>query len=94
MARELFKSFDAVICPVMPTPALSARPFAESRNPHIDIDARTIPIPINWRGPASHLPGLPATAIPIGLSPARLADRGADPRPVAGRSHAVKAGPN
>jgi amidase len=67
--RELFKSFDAVICPVMPTPAYLQDHSPDQEKRHIDIDGKKFPYPdqLAWPGIAT-LPGLPATAIPIGLS--------------------------
>ena len=71
--RALFREFDAVICPVTPTPA-----FPHDHSP--DQDGRTLMIngaphpysdSIFWAGPAT-LPGLPATALPIGRSPEGL----------------------
>jgi amidase len=71
--RELFKSFDAVICPVMPTPAYphDHSPEQESRRVNIDGKDYVYPDQLSWPGIAT-LPGLPATAIPIGLSPEGL----------------------
>jgi amidase len=71
--RELFKSFDAVICPVMPTPAYPHDHSDEQETRRIDIDGRDYVYPdqLTWPGLAT-LPGLPATAIPIGLSPEGL----------------------
>jgi amidase len=71
--RELFKSFDAVICPVMPTPAYphDHSPDQEMRRIEIDGKAYVYPDQLAWAGIAT-LPGLPATAIPIGLSPEGL----------------------
>jgi len=68
--RELFKSFDAVICPVMPTPAYphNHSPEQETRRINIDGKDHVYPDQLSWPGIAT-LPGLPATAIPIGLSP-------------------------
>jgi amidase len=68
--RELFKSFDAVICPVMPTPAYPQDHSPEQETRRIDIDGKEYPYPdqLAWAGIAT-LPGLPATAIPLGLSP-------------------------
>ncbi len=67
--RDLFKSFDAVICPIMPTPAYAHdhRPDQEQRT--ITIDGRKFPYldQLVWPGVAT-LPGLPATAIPVGRS--------------------------
>jgi amidase len=71
--RELFRSFDAVICPVMPTPAYPHDHSPEQEKRRIDIDgkAHAYPDQLAWPGIAT-LPGLPATAIPIGLSPEGL----------------------
>jgi amidase len=71
--RELFKSFDAVICPVMPTPAYphDHSPEQETRRINIDGKDHVYPDQLAWPGIAT-LPGLPATAIPIGLSPEGL----------------------
>jgi amidase len=68
--RELFKSFDAAICPVMPTPAYphNHSPEQETRRINIDGKDHVYPDQLSWPGIAT-LPGLPATAIPIGLSP-------------------------
>jgi amidase len=68
--RELFKSFDAVICPVMPTPAYPHNHSPEQETRRINIDGKDYIYPdqLSWPGIAT-LPGLPATAIPIGLSP-------------------------
>jgi amidase len=71
--RELFNSFDAVICPVMPTPAYphdhslpqDARRINIDGKDHLNRDQMA------WAGIAT-LPGLPSTAIPIGLSPQGL----------------------
>jgi amidase len=67
--RELFKSFDAVICPIMPTPAYPHDHSPEQETRHVDIDGKDYPYPdqLAWPGIAT-LPGLPATAIPLGLS--------------------------
>jgi amidase len=68
--RELFQSFDAVICPVMPTPAYPHDHSAEQEARRIPIDGKdhVYPDQLAWPGIAT-LPGLPATAIPIGFSP-------------------------
>src|SRR5271156_2594667 len=71
--RAFFREFDAVICPVAPTPA-----FPHDHSP--DQDSRTLmingaPHPYSdsffWAGVVT-LPGLPATALPIGRSPEGL----------------------
>jgi amidase len=71
--RGLFRTFDAVICPVMPTPAYPHDHSPEQETRRIDIDGKDYPYPdqLAWAGIAT-LPGLPATAIPIGLSPEGL----------------------
>jgi amidase len=67
--RNLFRTFDAVICPIMPTPAYPHDHSPEQEERRVDIDG--VPYPyadqLAWPGVAT-LPGLPATAIPLGLS--------------------------
>ncbi len=67
--RELFKSFDAVICPVMPTPAYPHDHSEPQEERRIKIDGKDYVYPdqLAWAGIAT-LPGLPATAIPIGFA--------------------------
>ena len=71
--RELFKSFDAVICPIMPTPAYPHDHSQDQETRRIDIDGKPYVYPdqLAWPGIAT-LPGLPSTAIPLGLSPEGL----------------------
>jgi amidase len=71
--RELFRHFDAVICPIMPTPAYPHDHSEDQETRRIDIDGKAYVYPnqLAWPGIAT-LPGLPATAIPIGLSPQGL----------------------
>jgi amidase len=66
--RELFKTFDAVICPVMPTPAYPHDHSPEQEKRRVNIDGKDYPYPdqLAWPGIAT-LPGLPSTAIPLGL---------------------------
>jgi amidase len=71
--RQLFAEFDAVVCPITPTPA-----FPHDHNPNplerrIDIDGVEYPYfdQLVWAGLAT-MPGLPATAVPAGRSPAGL----------------------
>ncbi|MGY3620506.1 amidase [Bradyrhizobium sp. USDA 10063] len=68
--RELFKTFDAVICPVMPTPAYphDHSPEQEKRRITIDGKEHVYPDQLAWPGIAT-LPGLPSTAIPTGFAP-------------------------
>ena len=67
--RELFKSFDAVICPIMPTPAYPHDHSPDQEQRRINVDGKDYIYldQLAWPGTAT-LPGLPATAIPIGLS--------------------------
>jgi amidase len=67
--RTLFGTYDAVICPVMPTPAYPHDHSDDQEKRRIEIDgkAHVYPDQLAWPGIAT-LPGLPATAIPIGLS--------------------------
>jgi amidase len=67
--RELFETFDAVICPIMPTPAYphDHSPEQEKRRIRIDETDYVYADQLAWPGIAT-LPGLPATAIPLGLS--------------------------
>lgn len=67
--RRLFTEFDAVVCPITPTPAF---PHDHHPNPlerHIDIDGTEYPYfdQLVWAGVAT-MPGLPATAVPAGRS--------------------------
>ncbi len=66
--RALFREWDVVVCPVMPTPAFphDHTPLATRR---LRIDGGEYPYSdqLVWAGMAT-LPGLPATAIPVGLS--------------------------
>lgn len=72
--RELFRHFDAVICPVMPTPPYphdQATEDQEVRRISIDGEPHVYVDQLVWPGIAT-LPGLPATALPIGQSPEGL----------------------
>jgi amidase len=66
--RELFTEFDVVLCPVMPTPAFGHDHGAMAQR-RIDIDGTDYDYfdQIALAGVAT-LPGLPATALPIGTS--------------------------
>lgn len=67
--RDLFGTFDAVICPIMPTPAYphDHSPDQDSRRIAIEGKDFVYPDQLAWPGIAT-LPGLPATAIPLGLN--------------------------
>jgi amidase len=68
--RELFKTFDAVICPIMPTPAYPHDHSPEQAKRRITVDGKehVYPDQLAWPGIAT-LPGLPSTAIPTGFAP-------------------------
>lgn len=67
--RALFRTFDAVISPVMPTPAFLHDHSADQEVRTIDIDGTLYPYvdQLVWPGLAT-APGLPATAVPVTLS--------------------------
>jgi amidase len=67
--RQLFQSFDAVICPIMPTLAYPHDHSPEQDKRRINVDGKDYIYSdqLAWPGIAT-LPGLPATAIPLGLS--------------------------
>jgi len=71
--NELFRDWDVVVCPSMPTPAFVHDHSSPLPTRHIQIDGKDYPYfdQMVWPGIAS-LPGLPATAAPIALSPAGL----------------------
>jgi amidase len=71
--RALFREFDAVVCPIMPTPAYPHDHSAEQESRRITVDGRQYPYvdQLVWPGIAT-CPGLPSTAIPLGLSPEGL----------------------
>jgi amidase len=67
--RALFQEFDAVICPIMPTPAYPHNHEPDQNKRVIDIDGKAYPYvdQLLWPGIAT-LPGLPSTAIPAAMS--------------------------
>ncbi|MFF7943162.1 amidase [Nocardia gamkensis] len=71
--RRLFAEFDAVVCPITPTPAFPHNHNGDLEDRHIDIDGVEYPYfdQLVWAGVAT-MPGLPATAIPAGRSPEGL----------------------
>jgi len=71
--RQLFAEFDAVVCPVTPTPAFPHDHHPDPLARRIDIDGAGYPYfdQLVWAGLAT-MPGLPATAVPAGRSPEGL----------------------
>ncbi|MVU83486.1 amidase [Nocardia sp. ET3-3] len=71
--RRLFAEFDVVVCPITPTPAFPHDHSTDMMQKRIDIDGVAYPFGDQhiWPGVAT-MPGLPATAIPTGLSPEGL----------------------
>lgn len=71
--RALFKEFDAVICPIMPTPAYPHDHSPDQSARTITIDGKPYPYSdqLVWPGVAT-MPGLPSTTIPVGTSPEGL----------------------
>jgi len=67
--RQLFAEFDAVVCPITPTPAFPHDHNGGLEDRRIDIDGVAYPYfdQLVWAGVAT-MPGLPATAIPTGRS--------------------------
>ncbi|WP_336082417.1 amidase [Nocardia sp. SSK8] len=67
--RQLFTEFDVVLCPITPTPAFPHNHDGGLDDRHLDIDGVAYPYfdQLVWAGMAT-MPGLPATAIPTGLS--------------------------
>jgi amidase len=67
--RAFFQQFDAVVCPVLPTPAFPHDHSDEQASRTLKVDDKTMLYQdmLLWPGVAT-LPGLPATAIPTGLS--------------------------
>ena len=71
--RQVFAEFDAVVCPITPTPAFPHDHDPDLLERRIDIDGVGYPYfdQLVWAGLAT-MPGLPATAIPAGRSPEGL----------------------
>ncbi|MFG3250362.1 amidase [Streptomyces sp. NPDC048187] len=71
--RQLFAQFDAVVCPITPTPAFPHDHDPDLLGRRIDVDGVEYPFfdQLVWAGLAT-MPGLPATAVPAGLSPEGL----------------------
>jgi len=66
--RQLFREWDVVVCPVMPTLAFS-HDHKDMNAREIVVDGKVIPYVAQsmWSSVAT-LTGLPATAMPIGIS--------------------------
>ncbi|WP_280401827.1 amidase [Nocardia carnea] len=71
--RQLFTEFDAVVCPISPTPAFPHNHDGGLEDRRIEIDGVEYPYfdQLVLAGVAT-MPGLPATAIPAGRSPEGL----------------------
>jgi amidase len=70
--RQLFREWDVVLCPVMPTPAF-AHDHSEMGTRQIAVDGKQVPYADQSMWPSvATLTGLPATAMPIGRSPEGL----------------------
>jgi amidase len=71
--RAFFGEFDALICPIMPTPAFAHDHSPDQAQRRIVVDGKDYPYQdqLFWPGVAT-CPGLPATAIPLGLAPGGL----------------------
>ncbi|MDQ1289622.1 MAG: amidase [Actinomycetota bacterium] len=67
--RQFFAGFDAVVCPITPTPAFPHDHTPDLLDRRIDIDGARYPYldQLVWAGLAT-MPGLPATAVPAGRS--------------------------
>ncbi len=67
--RAFFAEFDALICPIMPTPAYPHDHLPDQTRRRIAVDGKDYPYQdqLFWPGVAT-CPGLPATAIPLGLT--------------------------
>jgi amidase len=71
--RAFFGEFDALICPIMPTPAYPHDHSPDQARRRIVVDGKEYPYQdqLFWPGVAT-CPGLPSTAIPLGLAPGGL----------------------
>ncbi|MFJ6833420.1 amidase [Streptomyces sp. NPDC091209] len=71
--RQFFAEFDAVVCPVTPTPAFPHDHNPDPRERCLDIDGVEYPYfdQLVWAGLPT-MPGLPATAVPADRSPEGL----------------------
>ncbi|MEW2524199.1 amidase [Streptomyces sp. NPDC047071] len=71
--RRFFAEFDAVVCPITPTPAFPHDHHPDPLRRLISVDGVEYPYfdQLVWAGLAT-MPGLPATAVPTGRSPEGL----------------------
>jgi amidase len=71
--RELFRSYDVVVCPAMPTPAFPHDHSEDFDARRLDVDGTSHPYADQsvWAG-LPMAPGLPATTVPIERSPEGL----------------------
>ncbi|GHC38792.1 amidase [Streptomyces cinnamoneus] len=71
--RQFFAEFDAVVCPITPTPAFPHDHTPDPVERRLDIDGVEYPYfdQLVWAGLPT-MPGLPATAVPAGRSPEGL----------------------
>ena len=71
--RALFREFDVVLCPAMPTAAFPHDHTSPQRERQLDVDGRKLPYldQIVWASMAT-LTGLPATVAPLGRTPEGL----------------------
>ena len=67
--RAFFGEFDALVCPIMPTPAYVQDHSPDQTQRRINVDGKDYPYQdqLFWPGVAT-CPGLPATSIPLGLA--------------------------
>jgi len=67
--RAFFGEFDALVCPIMPTPAYVQDHSPDQTERRIAVDGKDYPYQdqLFWPGVAT-CPGLPATSIPLGLA--------------------------
>jgi amidase len=67
--HDLFREYDVVVCPIMPTPAFPHDHAPDQEKRRVEVDGNSIPYmdQLVWPGVAT-LPGLPATVAPIGRS--------------------------
>ncbi|MFI8931499.1 amidase [Streptomyces sp. NPDC053474] len=71
--RQFFAEFDAVVCPITPTPAFPHDHHPDPLRRRVAVDGVEYPYfdQLVWAGVAT-MPGLPATAVPTGRSPEGL----------------------